>query len=234
MSWTNNLREKDVDGHSSDYKSHKPPDLQHHGPNDSKLINKEDYNPSQEIREVKTLLMHDRFIKPKKDGIEPTQVLLGLSPTIQPMTELCISTACSSTPTETKTIKKEDEEFLLAVRCKTPKQGTMDVGTVVYARNVVDEAGVLRHRVTLEPSPSKFDPSSKQHPPRFPLSVLRLGVQYIRALYGTFVHKVIILAVLSALTPRNIRIGVMDKSTSGPKLEDLPHRHQKVLIGLRI
>ena len=161
MSWTNNLRETDVDGHASDSKSHKPPDLPYHDPNDSGFIKEEDYNPSQEMRDVKTHMANDRFAQLEKDETEPTQVLMGLSPTNQPMNEPRVSTAFSRTTMETKWIEKEDGEILLAVRCKTPKQGTGDVGTGIHARGVVDDAGVSSQPATLEASSSKFDASGK-------------------------------------------------------------------------
>ena len=160
MLWTNNLRETDVDGHSSDSKSHKIPDLPHHSPNESTSI-KEDYNPSQEIRVVKTHIVHDRCSQLEKEETEPTQVLLGLSPTIQPINKPRISTAFSLTPTETKGVKRENEEILLAARSKIPRQVTGAVRTVIYTQDVVGKAGNLSHHVTLETPPSNFDPSSK-------------------------------------------------------------------------
>ena len=133
----------------------------HHGPNDSKLIEAEDHSPSQEIRDVRTHVGCDQFTQLGKDETEPTQVLLGLSSTIQPINEPRVSTAVSRTPTETMKIKKEDAEGLLAVNCKTPKNGTGDVGTAISSRDVVDEAGVSSHRVTLKISPCSFDASGK-------------------------------------------------------------------------
>ena len=161
MSWTNKLLEKDVDSHSSDSKSDKVPDLPHHGPNNSKSTKKDDHNPSQKTQVVKIHMVHDRITQLEEDETEPTQVILGLSPTIQPMNEPCVSTAVSRTPTETKEIEKEEAKILLAVRRKNPKDGTGNVGTMIYTRDVVDEAGVSSHHVALEPSPPKFDASSK-------------------------------------------------------------------------
>ena len=139
------------------------------------MIKEEDYTPSQEIREVKTLMVHDRFAQVEEKETESTQALLGLSTTTQPMNEPHVSTAFCRTLLEMKEIPKKDEGILLPVNCKNPKQGIEAVGNIIDTRDVVDEAGILRHRVVLEPSPSKFDPSSKQHPPRCPLSMLRLG-----------------------------------------------------------
>ena len=172
MSWTNKFRETDVDGHPS--KSHKSPGLPHRGPTDSKPIKTEDHNLSQEIRDVKTHVVHDRLTQLEKDDTEPTQVLLGLSPSIQPINEPRVSTAVPCTPIETKEIKKEDDEYLLAASCKTPKNGTRNVGTATRA--VVDEARVSSHHVTLETPSSSFDISGKQRPPWLLLLMLRLGL----------------------------------------------------------
>ena len=157
----NNLRETDVDGRPSNSQSHKSPGLPHRGPTGSKPIKIEEHNPSQEIRDVKTYVMHDRLIQLKQDEAKPTQVLLGLSPPIQPINEPHVSVAVSRTPGETKKIKKEDDEVTLAAGCKTPKNGTGDVRTAIYTRDVVDEARALSHHVTLAIPPSSFDAFGK-------------------------------------------------------------------------
>ena len=157
-SWTHNLRETDVDGSSS---KSQPADPPHHGPNDSKPIEAEDYSPSQEIRDVKTHVVCDQFTQLGKDETEPTQVLLGLSSTIQPINEPRVSTTVSRTPRETVKIKKEDDEVLLAAGCKTPKNGTGDVETAIATRDVVDEAGVSSHHVTPKTPPCIFNVSGK-------------------------------------------------------------------------
>ena len=158
MSWTHNLHETDVDGSSS---RSQPADPPHHGFNDSKPIKGEDHSPSQEIRDVKTHVVCDQFTQLGKDETETTQVLLGLSSAIQPINKPRVSTAVSRTPRETMKIKKEDDEVLFAASCKTPKNGTGDVGTAISSRDVVDEAGVSSHRVTLKISPCSFDASGK-------------------------------------------------------------------------
>ena len=159
MSWTNKFRETDVDGHLC--KSHKSPGLPHRGPTDSKPIKTEDHNLSQEIRDVKTHVVHDRLTRLEKDDTEPTQVLLGLSPSIQPIKEPRVSTAVPCTPRETKEIKKEDDKVTLAAGCKNPQNGNGDIGTAICTRDVVDEAGALSHHVTLETPPCSFDALSK-------------------------------------------------------------------------
>ena len=161
MSWTNKFRETDVDGHASNSQSHKSPDLPHRGPTDGKPIKTEDHNPSQEIRDVKTHVVHDRLTQLEKDEAKPTQELLGLSPPIQLINEPRVSAAVSRTPRETKRIKKEEDEVTLATGCKTPKNRTGHVGASIYTRDVVDEAGALSHHVTLEIPPSRFDASGK-------------------------------------------------------------------------
>ena len=158
MSWTHNLRETDVDGSSS---KSQPADLPHHGPSDSKLIEAEDHSPSQKIRDFRTHVGCDQFTQLGKDETEPPQGLLGLSSTIQPVNEPRVSTAVSRTPTETMKIKKEDDEVLSAASYITPKNGTMHVGTVIYTRNIVDEAGGSSHRGTLETPPRGFDTYGK-------------------------------------------------------------------------
>ena len=151
MSWTNNLRETDADGHSSNSKSHKPPDLPHDRPNDSKLVKEEENNPSQEIREVKTFMVHDQSTQ-----TEPIQAHLGLSPRIESIEQRCVSPWSSRTLIEATRIQKEDEEFFWAPHLKRRKQDTEDVKPVIDIRDVVDDAGGSGHR-----APLSFDALSK-------------------------------------------------------------------------
>ncbi len=151
MPWTNNLRETDVDGHSSDAKSHKPPELPHHGPNDSKLIKEEDYNPSQEIRQVKTLVVRDQSTQ-----TELIKAHLGVSPRTESIDQRFVSTSSSRPFIEAMGIQKEEEEFFWAPRLKRRKQGTEDVKPVIDTRGVVDDAGNLSHR-----APFSFNALSK-------------------------------------------------------------------------
>ena len=105
-------------------------------------------------------MVHDRLTQLQKDEAEPTQVISGLLPPIQPINEPRVSAVVPRTPRETKKTK-EDDEVTLAAGCKTPKNGTGDVGTAIYTRDVVDEAGASSHRVTLEIPHSSFDASGK-------------------------------------------------------------------------
>ena len=148
-----------MDGNAS--KSHKSPGLPHRGPTDGKPVKTEDHNLSRDIRDVKTHVVHDRLTQLEKDDTEPTEILLGLSPSIQPIDEPRVSTTIPCTPREKKEIKKEDDEYILAASCKTPKIGTRNVGTTIYSRAVMDEARVSSHHVTLETPSSSFDGSGK-------------------------------------------------------------------------
>ena len=106
-------------------------------------------------------MVHDQLTQLEKDEAGPTQVLLGLSPPIQPINEPRVSVAVSRTLRETKKTKKEDDEVTLAAGCKNPKNGTGDVGTAIFTPDVVDEVGALSHHVTLKIPPSSFDASGK-------------------------------------------------------------------------
>ena len=133
LSRSNDLRETYIDGHSSDSKSHKIPGLPHHGPSDSKSTTEDDYKSSQETRDIKTHMKHAQFAQLGEDKTEPTQVLLGLTTTMRPMNEVCVSTAFSRISLKRSSIEKEDEEIPFAARFKKLKQRTRASPSNFYA-----------------------------------------------------------------------------------------------------
>ena len=146
---TNDLRERDVNGPSSDLKSHKKPDLPHSGPDDSKSMKEDDYKPSHKTQNVETYMTHDQSTQ-----TEPIKAFVGVLPTFESIGQPWVSTSSSPTLIQTKGIQREDEEFFWAPRSKKRKQGTEDVKP--DARDIVGDADSSSHH-----APSSFDARSK-------------------------------------------------------------------------
>ena len=168
ISWANDLREWDIDGHPSDWKPHKTPDLPQSGPDDGRSVEKDDFEPSRKTLGSKIYRTQDQSTQ-----TEPIPALLGVPPLFESIDQPCISISSSPTLIGTKGIQKEEEDFW-APRSKRRRQDTEDVKPVLYPRYVVGDADGSSHRVS-----SSFDATGRSLSEDFAFNVNIRCIEYL-------------------------------------------------------